>query len=74
MNKQITITNLTGTEPYNVYLCDDTYSGCVYIASIYNVNVPYTFLVPVSFETLTNVGVKVIDSRDCLIEGVVEIN
>jgi hypothetical protein len=73
MNKQITITNLVGTEPYNVYLCDSSFGGCIYITTINDVNVPYSFLVPISYLIFTTVGVKIIDSQGCVITGLVNI-
>lgn len=73
MSQQITITNITGAAPYDVYLCDNTYSGCIYIDTIYGYDIPYSFLVPSSFSTLVNVGVKVIDNNNCIIEDLISI-
>lgn len=73
MAKQITITNLTGSEPYNIYLCDNSYNNCIYIDTINNSDIPYSFLVPSLFENFTQVGVKVIDDKNCNIKNLVTL-
>jgi hypothetical protein len=73
MSKQITINSIVGSEPYDVYLCDDVYGGCIYSATINNSDLPFSFLVPTSFENLTTVGVKVIDDNNCEIKNTVNI-
>ena len=73
MSKQVTITSLNGMGPYIVYLCDNTYSGCVYIDSINNSSIPYSFLVPTLFASLPQVGVKVVDSNGCVVQNTVNI-
>ena len=73
MSKQVTITNLTGTQPYSISLCDNTYNNCMYIGLIYNSDIPYSFLVPDSYGLLSEVGVKAIDTNGCVIENVVSI-
>jgi hypothetical protein len=37
MTKLITITSLTGTEPYDIYLCNNSYGNCIYINTIMDV-------------------------------------
>jgi hypothetical protein len=71
MSKQITITNLTGAEPYSISLCDNTFTNCIYIGLIYNADIPYSFLVPTSYLPLTQVGVKAIDVNGCVIQDTV---
>ena len=73
MTKLVTITTLTGTSPFDVYLCDGTYNNCIYIDTIISSEIPYTFIVPISFENLTTVGVKVIDNVNCVIKNTVSI-
>jgi hypothetical protein len=73
MSKKLTITTLTGTSPFDVYLCDGTYNNCIYIDTITSLEIPYTFIVPISFENLTTVGVKVIDNVNCVIKNTVNI-
>jgi hypothetical protein len=73
MNKQITITNITGAAPYDVYICDNTYGSCIYIDTIYGFDLPYSFLVPYTFLSFTDVGVKIIDSNNCTIQDLINI-
>lgn len=73
MAKQITITNLIGTPPFDIYLCDNIYNNCIYINTITALQIPYSFLVPTSFESLTSVGVKAIDDVNCVIKNIVNI-
>ena len=71
--KQVTITSLTGSEPYSIYICDNTYNSCMYIAQIYDADIPYTFLVPDPYKSLVSVGIKAIDINDCVIKNVVTL-
>ena len=73
MTKLITITNLVGVEPYDIYLCDNLYGSCIYINTIMDVDVPYTFTVPAIFLPSSNVGVKAVDNHKCEIKNTVNI-
>ena len=73
MNKQITIVTLTGSAPYDIYLCDNTYNNCMYIDTINGYDLPHSFLVPYTFLGFTEVGVKVIDNNNCTIKGTISI-
>ena len=46
MPTQITISTLTGAQPFDVYSCDATYTNCIYIATITSGQVPYSFDLP----------------------------
>jgi hypothetical protein len=65
MAVQVTINSLTGTSPYDVYICDGSVSNCVYIATISSP--PYVFDVPPPLDTETSLCVKVIDTNGCII-------
>jgi hypothetical protein len=73
MTKLITITSLTGTEPYDIYLCNNSYGNCIYINTIMNSDVPYTFIVPSIFLPSSSVGVKAVDNHNCEIKNIVNI-
>jgi len=73
MNKQLTIISIDGIEPYNVYICDDTYNMCVYVTTINDSDLPYNFLVPEPYNNLTSVGIKLIDNNNCEIKLIVSI-
>jgi hypothetical protein len=72
ITKQITIDTLVGAEPYYIYLCDNT-NICMYIDTIYDIDVPYSFLVPSNFLSQSQVTVKAIDSNGCNIINTVNI-
>jgi hypothetical protein len=73
MNKQITINSITGSQPYDVWICDDNYNGCVYIQRVGNIDIPFTFIVPTPFSSLIEVGIKVYDSNNCEIKNKVNL-
>ena len=73
MSKQITISNITGSTPYNIYICTNTYTNCAWVAQINNNFLPFSFIVPTQFEVLPSVGIKVIDNKNCEIKSLVSL-
>jgi hypothetical protein len=72
MGTNITISSITGISPYDVYVCDTGYTTCIYVSTINSGNLPYSFMIPSIFSSLTNFVVKVIDDNDCtIIENIV---
>jgi hypothetical protein len=67
MGTNITISSITGISPYDVYVCDTGYTTCIYVSTINSGNLPYSFMIPSIFPSLTNFVVKVIDDNDCTI-------
>lgn len=63
MAVQITINSLTGTSPYDVYVCDSLVSNCVYITTISSP--PYVFDVPAPLDSQSELCVKVVDNNGC---------
>jgi hypothetical protein len=61
----ITISSITGTSPYNVYLCEGDGTGCFYINQISST--PYTFDIPAPYDTSTSYMVKIVDAVGCII-------
>jgi hypothetical protein len=43
MAVQVTINSITGQSPYDVYICQNTGSGCFYMATIEST--PYIFII-----------------------------
>jgi hypothetical protein len=68
MPTQITISTLTGAQPFDVYSCDAGYTNCIYISTITSSQVPYSFNLPFIQEGMGSVGIKVIDNNNCIIE------
>jgi len=67
MGTNITISSITGITPYDVYVCDTGYTTCIYVSTINSGNLPYSFMIPSIFSSLTNFVVKVIDDNNCVI-------
>ena len=68
MGLQVTINSVTGTSPYDVYICQSNGTGCFYIAT--TSSIPYTFDIPVPYDTATSYMLKLIDANNCLIAGI----
>lgn len=63
----IEIKTLTGTEPFNIYLCDQFKSNCIYINTINGSSIPYDFDVPPIFNGQDTLFIKATDKNNCLI-------
>jgi hypothetical protein len=68
MITQVTITNITGQTPYDIYICQPNGSDCVYISRINSV--PYTFNIPKPYDVYSSYMLKIIDNINCVITGV----
>lgn len=64
MPQQITITGVTGTPPYDVYVCDITNTYC-YLVSGGTYISTYIFNVPTPLNNVGSLLVKLIDSTGC---------
>ena len=73
MPTQITISSLSGFSPFDVYTCDTGYTNCVYISTITSGQVPYSFDLPFIQEGMSEIGLKVIDTNNCIIEENINI-
>ena len=61
----ITITSVTGSTPYQVYLCQGDGTGCIYVTQ--TSTIPYTFVIPPPVDTATSYMVKIVDAAGCII-------
>jgi hypothetical protein len=68
---QVTINNITGSSPYDVYICQSDGSGCFYISTINST--PYIFDIPPPYDNSTIYLLKIIDSNNCVINSVKEV-
>jgi len=73
MYNQITINNIGGNDPYDIYVCDSNFSNCVLHGTINQVDLPYTFNAPPPYETGYTVYIKIIDSDNCIKTGIYNI-
>lgn len=67
MDTNITITSITGTPDYDIYVCDTGYTTCVYVSTIGSGDLPYSFMIPSIFSSFTNFVVKVVDDNNCVL-------
>jgi hypothetical protein len=68
MPTQIKINTLSGLSPFDVYTCDTGYTSCIYVATITSGQIPYIFTIPFIQEGMNPIGLKVMDSANCIIE------
>lgn len=73
MPTTITVNNITGSTPYDVYICLSGGSPCYYIASINSGDLPYDFTVPKPIEKFSYYCMKVVDANGCIITGCTSI-
>lgn len=64
MPKIVTINNITGETPYNIYLCDNPITTCVYIDTISTL--PFNFEIPSIMESQNDYTLKVVDDNNCI--------
>jgi len=63
MPTEIIINNITGATPFDIYLCDDSLTTCVYINTVDTF--PHTFNVPTIMDNQLSYNLKVIDNNGC---------
>lgn len=71
MAVQVTIYNVTGQTPFDVYICQSGGTGCFYMTTISTL--PYTFDIPVPYNNATSYMLKLIDDNGCVITSVQEV-
>jgi hypothetical protein len=69
----ITINDISGQTPFDVYVCNTGQTYCVYSATITSGDLPYTFEVPIPFLNSENVNLRIIDDNDCQINEILII-
>jgi hypothetical protein len=70
MAVKVFINGLTGgTEPYDVYVCQPDNTGCFYISTIENSDLPYVFDIPPPYDVSVAYMIKLIDNKECIISG-----
>lgn len=71
---QTTIYSLSGTSPFDVYICQFNLTGCFYIDTITSGDIPFTFTIPAPYDTAESYCVKVVDDQGCVISGCSVVN
>lgn len=67
----VSITNITGQSPYDVYICQPTGTNCFYMAR--TSTVPYSFIIPPPYDQSTSYMLKIIDAQNCIISGITNV-
>lgn len=70
MGVQVTVNSIVGLEPYDLYICQSGGTGCFYISTIEDTDIPYVFDIPEPYNNSQSYMLKVIDSNNCLITSV----
>lgn len=60
---QLTIDNITGVTPYNIYVCDSDIENCFWIATV--ASIPYSFIIPPPYENMPTFCLKIVDGNGC---------
>jgi hypothetical protein len=71
MPTNITINNVTGTSPYDIYICDNPITICIYITT--TSTIPYSFDVPSILDSQNDFTVKIVDNKSCVITQIVNV-
>lgn len=71
MAVEVTINNVTGQTPYNVYICQSSGVGCIYISTVSTI--PYSFIIPPPYDGEDEYMLKLIDNNSCIISGVTSV-
>ena len=69
MPNYITIDSITGQSPYNIYLCDVSFANCIYMNTITDLDIPYTFEAPPLYDNTTNIVIRSVDDNGCSTEN-----
>jgi hypothetical protein len=59
----VTINDITGATPFDIYICDNPITTCIYIDTVSSV--PYSFDIPLVFEGQNDYTLKIVDNNDC---------
>ena len=70
MAVQVTINSITAQEPYDIYICQSGGTGCFYISTINDSDLPYIFDIPTPYDNSQSYMLKIIDDNDCEITEV----
>jgi hypothetical protein len=63
MPTTITINDVTGLTPFDIYLCDNPLTTCVYVDTYSGGT--YSFDVPLIIDGQLSYNIKVVDSNNC---------
>jgi hypothetical protein len=68
MAKTVQISTITGATPFDIWVCEDcSPNSCQYIDTIETSDLPYSFILPVYYESLSTYTIRIIDNNNCVI-------
>lgn len=73
MAVKVTISGITGVTPYDIYICQSGGTGCFYISTITDAQVPYEFDIPAPYDTSNSYMLKLLDNNNCIISGITSV-
>lgn len=62
----VSITNIVGESPFDIYVCQSGGTDCIYITTINDTS--YNFEIPSSYDTSTTYTFKIVDNNGCVTE------
>ena len=71
MAVQVTIDGITGTTPFDIYLCQSDGTGCFYITT--TSTIPYIFTIPPPNDTSLSYMLKIKDGNGCIFNAVANV-
>jgi hypothetical protein len=71
MPNEITISGITGSSPFDIYTSDTGMTTNIYINTVGATDLPYTFDVPLIFQPLPAVNVKIVDDIECELNQII---
>lgn len=71
MQLQVTIFDITGKTPFDIYVCEGNGQNCLYINTIETRS--YQFIIPSPYNLLDTYVLKVVDANKSIITGIKEV-
>lgn len=65
MPTNITLSSVSGSSPFHIYVCDTGFTTCIYVNTINPIDIPYQIQIPPLFTSLPSIVVNVKDSNNC---------
>jgi len=65
MANQITISTVSGTPTYDIYVCDITNTYCYLVSGGTTIPPAYSFIVPPPLDNVESLLIKIVDSNGC---------
>ena len=69
MAVQVNINDITGSTPYQVFICQTGNTGCFFDSEITDNDLPYVFDIPAPYNNSDSYLLKIIDNFGCIISG-----